>query len=178
MSYIWNSAEGKLYMDKGEEVPTDDADPQYQVYLEWLSNGNEVSVVYEPLNPNSPDPSVGKYESSESMSSSTSTLERSKVLLRTDLKTGFYRVSWSYSWAYSSTSSTYLAWVYVDDLPVHIHVEEPQDSSLKQLIPASGFVCLELSEGTHTFDLRWAASLKGQTACISQSRILVTEVKI
>jgi hypothetical protein len=114
---------------------------------------------------------------SETTTSSTTAQQKLRLTVA-NMPVGRYRVAWSYEWQQTGTiSDSFLGRVQVDDTTTIAEQEtEPQDISSSQWTPAAGIAYLNLTSGSHNFDIDyWVTS--GGTAGIRRARLEVWRVK-
>lgn len=113
-----------------------------------------------------------------SLVSQSSTISKSYIQhLRLDfpyLNSGIYKVSWSYEWRLTGTTSyDFKARLQVDNSDTIMeNRQEPKNGGSDQWHQSSGFGYIGLEEGSHFFDLDYCRSHKG-TAYIRRAHIEV-----
>ena len=112
-----------------------------------------------------------------SLSTTTSTSFQQKLRLTTTLRSGNYRIGWSYDWQITSSSCNFKAQIQVDDTTtLSTHTEEAQDPSTDQRHQASGFAYQTLTEGIHNIDLDYCTSSPSGSARIQNARLEIWRI--
>lgn len=114
------------------------------------------------------------YETSDdTTSTTTSTTYQQKLRLSvTSVPAGKYRVGWYYEWQHRSTSNDYQGRIQLNDTTTIMEQrEENQDSGSDQFHVASGFSYVDLTTGSHNFDLDYASSSNGVSTSIRRARL-------
>lgn len=112
----------------------------------------------------------------EGMSTTTSTTFQQKLRLTIAATAGDYKLEWYYEWSCSSVSSNFLARIQQNDSVTHMsHVQENQDGNVSQTNQAHGFRIINLSAGTHDFDLDYAGT-SGNTSRIQSARLFIQKL--
>lgn len=112
-----------------------------------------------------------------STTSSTAFVQKLRLSV-SGIPAGIYRIGWCYTWNLTSTGDDFLGQIEVDDTDqLWLHRQEAKDSGADQQFAADGFAETSLSAGSHDIDLDFATSDGGETAEISQARIVFWRVQ-
>lgn len=95
---------------------------------------------------------------------------------------GLYRLDFSYTWAYNSTSSDFIARISLDNTEISFHRQEPQDAGglldgfgSNQRFLAAGFRLLNLSAGTYNITFSFGGS-NGTNSFVDRSYFMFYRV--
>lgn len=106
-----------------------------------------------------------QYVQSPNVFQTTSTTFQPTITLNTPIiPAGRYRISWFYNWNFSATFLDFEARIVLDGSTVlYNHMEEPTvftgtDTPGAQLVPASGFTIVDLTNGIHSILLEYRSS--------------------
>lgn len=125
-----------------------------------------------------PFSSYFQQNSSDGESTSTSVTFQEKVSLSTiSLPSGTYRIGWMYEWSHSSTNSSFVGRVQLNNTTILMdHREEPQDGATAQYRPNNGYYYAVGISGVQLIDLDFAISATTSTARIRRARLEIWRV--
>ena len=108
------------------------------------------------------------------LSSTNSTTYQDKIDWTTSsLPIGRYRLGWSYSWSFGSTTDDFEARILLNgSTTLMLHAQEPKDAGMDQLHRHSGFDYFDVSSaGTQDINLQYRTDNGAVTAFIQRARI-------
>ena len=124
-----------------------------------------------------------EYQFVESAGESSTTAEypgsiTTKLTLTTpSIPAGTYRISWFYTWRFSSLSNDFVGLVDIDATTnILTHIQEPKDTSTTQRAVVSGFYTIILTAAVHSIVLSFARDGGGGTAFISNARLEIFRI--
>jgi hypothetical protein len=113
------------------------------------------------------------YASSEPYTtSSTTTFVKKVTLITGNLVSGSYRLGWNYSWSYSNnTRASTISIVFDNNVTINETTDTAPFGDLSHKKQTCGFATIDITEGSHTFDLLFKTSNKKDIITIGQARI-------
>lgn len=147
----------------------------------WQKSGSANNAWTDIANPTSAAPIFGsQYQKGESLTTSTTTnlAFQQKLLITTPtVPAGEYRIGWVYGWSLSSvnTGRSFRGQVTVDGTPYTSHFQAVY-SATTQVLYASGFFNVDLTNTTHTVAINYCTNNAAATASIRDARLEIWRV--
>lgn len=116
-----------------------------------------------------------EYQTAESNGLSTTTVALPNYATKlsyttTDVPAGTYRIGFTYVWGLDAANDDFVGRVTLDGTPIFDHRQEPKDSSIEQEHCVTSWHHADLTAGTHTIAIQYAAD-DNDTARIQRARI-------